>query len=64
MQTTDYYELLQVERGALIGLRDAGRIKLGTFRQIERDLDIEEQRLLRTTPVDTPTASGAGAVRG
>jgi CPA1 family monovalent cation:H+ antiporter len=47
-------DLLQVERSALIELRDTGRVKFGTFRQIEEDLDIEQQRLLRAAPVERP----------
>jgi CPA1 family monovalent cation:H+ antiporter len=51
-----------VERSALIELRDSGRVKLGTFQRLQEDLDIEQQRLLRSAPVDRPAASPPAAV--
>src|SRR5438132_7237290 len=39
-------ELLRVERDTAVGLRDAGRINDEVLRQIERDLDLREARLL------------------
>jgi Na+/H+ antiporter len=39
-------EVLQAERSAVIGLRDQGRIDDETLRLVERELDLEEQRLL------------------
>jgi Na+/H+ antiporter len=38
-------ELLQAERSAVIRLRDQGRIDDEVLRQVERELDLEEQRL-------------------
>jgi Na+/H+ antiporter len=38
-------ELIGIEREELLGLRDAGRLKHATLRQIERDLDLEEARI-------------------
>ncbi len=38
-------ELIGVERGALIGLRNDGRLRPDTLRLIERDLDLEEARI-------------------
>jgi len=38
-------EVLQAERAAVIGLRDRGRIDDETLRLVERELDLEEQRL-------------------
>ncbi len=38
-------ELIGVERGALLGLRDEGRLRPDTLRLIERDLDLEEARI-------------------
>jgi Na+/H+ antiporter len=38
-------ELIRVERGALLGLRDDGRLRPDLLRQIERDLDLDEARL-------------------
>ena len=38
-------ELIDVERAALIGLRDEGRLPPDVMRQIQRDLDLEEGRL-------------------
>ena len=38
-------ELIGVERGALIDLRNRGRLKSELMRSIERDLDLEEARL-------------------
>ena len=39
-------EVLTAERAAVIGLRDRGRIDDETLRLVERELDLEEQRLL------------------
>jgi monovalent cation/hydrogen antiporter len=39
-------EVLTAERAAVIGLRDQGRIDDETLRLVERELDLEEQRLL------------------
>ena len=41
-------QLLAVERSALLGLREEGRISLAVLREVERDLDLEEERLSRT----------------
>ncbi|HVL95902.1 MAG TPA: Na+/H+ antiporter [Solirubrobacteraceae bacterium] len=38
-------ELIAVERAAIIGLRDDGRLRPDVLRLIERDLDLEEARL-------------------
>ena len=38
-------ELIGVERGELLALRGAGRLRNQTMRQIERDLDLEEARI-------------------
>jgi len=38
-------EQLQAERNAIIHLRDQGRIDDEVLRQVERELDLEEQRL-------------------
>ena len=38
-------ELLEAERAAIVGLRRAGRISDEVMRRIERDLDLEDQRL-------------------
>ena len=38
-------EVLQAERAAVIWLRDDGRIDDEVLRQVERELDLEEQRL-------------------
>lgn len=38
-------EVLAAERAAIIGLRDQGRIDDETLRLVERELDLEEQRL-------------------
>ena len=38
-------EVLRAERAAVIGLRDQGRIDDETLRLVERELDLEEQRL-------------------
>lgn len=50
-------ELLRVERAALIDLRDNGRVPLSVMREVERDLDLEEERLQRVRP---STGLGAG----
>ena len=38
-------ELIGVERGALVDLRNRGRLQPDVMRVIERDLDLEEARL-------------------
>ena len=38
-------DLIRVERNALLGLRNEGRLKPDIWRQIQRDLDLEEARL-------------------
>jgi CPA1 family monovalent cation:H+ antiporter len=38
-------ELIGVERGAILGLRNEGRLKPDIMREIQRDLDLEEARL-------------------
>ena len=43
-------QLLDVERSALLELREEGRISLTVLREVERDLDLEEERLTRTPP--------------
>jgi Na+/H+ antiporter len=40
-----WQEVLQAERSAVIGLRDQGRIDDETLHLVERELDLEEQRL-------------------
>ena len=40
--------LLDVERAALLDLRREGRVGMGVMREVERDLDLEEERLNRT----------------
>jgi CPA1 family monovalent cation:H+ antiporter len=40
--------LIDVERSALVDLRDEGRISLSVLREVERDLDLEQERLSRT----------------
>ena len=49
-------ELIEIERAALIELRDAGRVNLATFREVQQDLDLEEQRLGRISSPDRPAA--------
>jgi hypothetical protein len=46
MQQRLQQEVLTAERAAVIGLRDRGRIDDETLRLVERELDLEEQRLL------------------
>ena len=41
-------QLLATERAALNELRNEGRISLAVVREVERDLDLEEERLTRT----------------
>ena len=43
-------ELLGVERSALLDLRDEGKVTVGVVREVERDLDLEEERLSRAAP--------------
>ena len=38
-------ELIGVERAAILGLRNEGRLRVETMRAIQRDLDLEEARL-------------------
>ena len=38
-------ELIGVERDAILGLRNEGRLRQETMRVIQRDLDLEEARL-------------------
>ena len=38
-------ELLEAERGAIVSLRDEGRISDEVMHNVERDLDLEDQRL-------------------
>jgi hypothetical protein len=38
-------DLIGVERDALLGLRNEGRLKPEIWREIQRDLDLEEARL-------------------
>ena len=38
-------ELIGVERDAILGLRNEGRLRQDTMRAIQRDLDLEEARL-------------------
>ena len=45
MQQRLQQEVLRAERAAVIGLRDRGRIDDETLRLVERELDLEEQRL-------------------
>ncbi len=39
-----HQELLKAERNAIIHLRDQGRIDDDVLRQVEREIDLEEQR--------------------
>jgi monovalent cation/hydrogen antiporter len=39
------HELYSAQRGALVGLRDSGKISAEVMRRIERELDLEEERL-------------------
>ncbi|HEY3552218.1 MAG TPA: hypothetical protein VGK66_00885, partial [Solirubrobacterales bacterium] len=39
------HELYAAQRGALVGLRDSGKISAEVMRRIERELDLEEERL-------------------
>jgi CPA1 family monovalent cation:H+ antiporter len=39
-----YREIIQAERGAVIGLRDQGKIDDEVLREMERELDLEDQR--------------------
>jgi CPA1 family monovalent cation:H+ antiporter len=48
--------LLEVERRALLDLRDEGRVSVAAIRDVERDLDLEEERLARTPVVRPPIA--------
>jgi CPA1 family monovalent cation:H+ antiporter len=47
-------ELIEVERAALLDLRAAGEVKVGVVREVERDLDLEQERLLRTGRPEPP----------
>jgi hypothetical protein len=38
-------DLIGVERDALLGMRDDGRLKQDVFRRIQRELDLDEARL-------------------
>jgi Na+/H+ antiporter len=48
--------LLAVERRALLDLRDEGRVSLEVLRDVERDLDLEEERLSRVPATRPPIA--------
>ncbi len=37
-------EIIQAERAAVVGLRDRGRIDDEVLREMERELDLEDQR--------------------
>jgi hypothetical protein len=57
--------LLDVERAALLELRDEGRVRTAVIRDVERDLDLEEERLNRAAvptngsrPAPAPAATG------
>jgi CPA1 family monovalent cation:H+ antiporter len=55
-------KLLDVERGELLRLRNEGRVGVGVMREVQRDLDLEEERLNRVTAQNgsrTPVAAGA-----
>jgi monovalent cation/hydrogen antiporter len=39
------HELYAAQRGALVELRDSGGISAEVMRRVERDLDLEEERL-------------------
>jgi hypothetical protein len=45
--------LLDTEREALLGLLDEGSVPVAVIREVERDLDLEEERLNRT-PMGAP----------
>jgi monovalent cation/hydrogen antiporter len=40
-------ELIAVERASLLGLRNDGRVRQDVVRRVERDLDLEEARIVR-----------------
>ena len=42
-------ELIAVERAALLGLRNDGRVSQDVVRRVERDLDLEEARAPRVS---------------
>ena len=42
------HRLLDAEREALLDLLDEGSVPLAAIREVERDLDLEEERLNRT----------------
>ena len=56
--------LLAVERAALLDLRREGRVGMGVMREVERDLDLEEERLNRAVPLDAAPPPAAGARSG
>ncbi len=49
-------QLVDVERAALLELRDEGRISLSVLRDVERDLDLEQERLSRSAMPRQPQA--------
>jgi CPA1 family monovalent cation:H+ antiporter len=55
--------LLAVERAALLDLRREGRVGMGVMREVERDLDLEEERLNRASPVPESTRPPAARAR-
>lgn len=54
-------QLVTVEREALIDLRDEGKISLSVLREVERDLDLEQERLSRSAVPRRPAADAAPA---
>lgn len=47
-------KLVGVERETLIALRNEGRISAAAMREVERDLDLEQERLQRVVPAAEP----------
>ena len=63
--TTLRRQLLDVERAALLELRDEGRVRTVVIREVERDLDLEEERLNRAeVPTAGPGPPPAGVATG
>ena len=63
--TTLRRQLLDVERAALLELRDEGRVRTVVIREVERDLALEEERLNRAeVPTDGPGPAPAPVATG
>ena len=57
-------ELLRIERAELIQLRNTGQVPGAIMREVERDLDLEEERLARVVPAPADTAQPAPETAG